>query len=89
MAVTACEEQAGAVAETVKGEPTEAPAVGELMVTPEEDVELAVVLPETTLMAMLATQEEPALPQDLMWTVCAPVEVVTEAATEVLFTIAV
>lgn len=92
IAVTACEEQVGALAETVNGDATEAPAVGELMVTPELEVEVVVVvlpLPETTLTAMLSTQEEPPLPHALTWTVCAPVEVVMEAATEVLCTMAV
>ena len=97
MAVTVWEEQVGAFPETVNGEPTEAPLRGELMVTPELEVvlvepeEVVVVLPvpEATLMAMLATQDEPPLPQDLTCRVCAPAAVVMDADTEVLFTMAV
>lgn len=62
MEVTAWEEQVAALEVSAKGELTEAPLLGELMVTVE--VVVLVVL-DTTSMATSDTQEAPALPQDL------------------------
>lgn len=90
MEVTVCDEQVAALAAMPKGDVTEAPLAGLPMVTPPAVVTGVEELGElATVMAMLATQEAPELPQDLTCSVCAPAEAVTVAATEVLFTIAV
>jgi hypothetical protein len=77
----------------LKGEGNDAPLLGALMLTVpevlEEPPDVVVPVPDATLMGILATQPAPPLPHDFTCTVCAPAEAVMEAATEVLFTIAV
>jgi hypothetical protein len=89
MEVTGCDEQVGAVAERVKGDPTEDPLPGLLTVIPSvEEVEAAVDEADT-VMAMATAQEPPPLPQDLTCRVCAPALALSEAPRVVLSTIVV
>lgn len=75
----------------MNGEVTDWPADGLLIVTPVPLLfeTAADVLPLVTVMATFAMQDAPEPPHDLTCKVCAPAEAVTEAATEVAFTIAV
>ena len=63
---TGCEEQVAAVALSGKGEETLALLPGVETVMPFEDVPLTLLLTETETSA---TQEAPALPQALTWSV--------------------